>query len=96
MACIYSKVESPRRYFGDILQHTNFILDFGATYHMTPKISNIVPGLLVESNKYIEVADEHFITAKQTGKIQINICYYNGKPFIATLYHVLFAPDLCD
>ena len=50
----------------------------------------------METDKYIEVADGNFFTAKQTGQVQIKIRDNNGKPFIATLYNVLFAPDLCD
>ena len=50
----------------------------------------------METDKYIEVADGHFVTAKQTGEVQINMHDDNGKPFIAMLYNVLFAPDLCN
>ena len=35
MACMYSNVESPRRDFGESLQLTNWILESGATCHMT-------------------------------------------------------------
>ena len=55
---------------------------------MTPEISDFIPGLLVETDKYIEVADGHVVTAKQTGESQIKICEENGKLFIATLYNV--------
>ena len=48
-----------------------------------------------ETDKYIEVADGHFFTAKKTGEVQIKMCDDNGKPFIATLYNILLAPDLC-
>ena len=47
-------------------------------------------------DKYIEVADEHHVTAKQKGQVQIKMCDDNGYPFIATLHNVLFAQDLCD
>ena len=50
----------------------------------------------METDKYIDVADGNFVTAKQTGEVQIKINGDNGKPFIATLYNVLFAPDLCS
>ena len=33
---------------------------------------------------------------KKTVEVQIKMRGNNGKPFIATLYNVLFAPDLCD
>ena len=50
----------------------------------------------METNKYIEVADGHFITAKQTVQVQIEMRDENGKPFIAILNKVLLSPDLCD
>ena len=92
MACMYSNAESLRRYFGDSLQLTNWILDSGATFYRTPEISYFIPGSLVETDKYIEVADVNLVTAKQTGEIQMKICDDNGKPFISALYNELFAP----
>ena len=63
---------------------------------MTPEISDFILGSLVEMDKYIEVADGNFVTAKKIGEVQIKMCDNNGKPFIDTLYNILFAPDLCD
>ena len=81
---------------GDSSQLTNWILDLGATCHMTPEVSDFIPGTLEDTDKYIEVADGHHVTAKQKGRVQIKMCDDNGKPFIATLHNVLLAPDLCD
>ena len=50
----------------------------------------------METDKYIEVADGHFVTEKQTREAEIKMCDKNGKPFIDVLYNVLFATDLCD
>ena len=58
---------------------------------MTPEISDFIPISLVETDKYIEFADGHFITAGKTGVVQIKMRDNNGKHFIATLYNVLFA-----
>ena len=33
---------------------------------------------------------------KQKGQVQIQMCDNNGKTFIAKLYNILLAPDLCD
>ena len=63
---------------------------------MTPEVSDFIPGTLEDTDKYIEVADGHHVTAKQKGQVQIQMCDNNGKIFIATLYNVLLAPDLCD
>ena len=51
--------------FGHSLQLTNWILDSGATCHMTPEDSDFIPGLLEDTDKHIEVADGHHVTEKQ-------------------------------
>ena len=63
---------------------------------MTPEVSDFIPGSLEDTDKYIEVADGHHVTAKQKGQLRIKMCDNNGKPFIATLHKVILAPDLCD
>ena len=45
-------------------QLTNWILDSGATCHMTPQVSGFMPYLLEDTHKYIEAADENYVTAK--------------------------------
>ena len=91
MAHIYSNAENPRRNYGDSLQPNNCILDSGATCNTTPEISDFIPGLLAEKDKYIKVAYGNFITAKKTGKVQITMRDDNGNPFITTLYNILLA-----
>ena len=66
MAHISYNVESTRINYGDSLQLTNWILDSGATCHMTLYISDFILGLLLEIDEYIEVADGFFFTEKQT------------------------------
>ena len=63
---------------------------------MTLEVSYFIPGSLEDTDKYIEVADGHHITAKQKRQVQIKICDDNGRTFIAILYNVLLAPELCD
>ena len=63
---------------------------------MTPEVTYFIPGPLEDTDKFIEVADGHHVTAKQKGSVRIQICDDKGKKFIATLYNVLLAPDLCD
>ena len=70
MAQISGYYKSPSRYFGESSQWTNWILDLGATCHMTPQVSYFIPSLLEDTDKYIEVADGHHITAKQKGQVQ--------------------------
>ena len=50
----------------------------------------------MEIDKYVEVVDVDFVTAKQTGEVQIKMCDDNGNSFVATLYNVLLAPELCN
>ena len=51
--------------YGDSSQLTNWILYSGETCHMTPEVSDFIPGTLEYTDKYIEFADEHHVTAKQ-------------------------------
>ena len=51
--------------FGDSLQLTNWILDFGATCHMTQGVSDFIPGLLEDTEKHILVAYKHHITGEK-------------------------------
>ena len=82
--------------YGDSSQLTNWILDSGATCHMTPEVKDFIPGSLEDTDKFIEVADGHHVTAKQKSSVRIQMCDDNRKTFVATLYKVLLAPDLCD
>ena len=93
MSCNY---ECPGETFGESSQLTNWIWDSGATCHMKPDVSYFITVSLEDTDKYIEIADGHHVTAKQKGQVQIKICDDNGDPFIATLHNVLLAPDLCD
>ena len=63
---------------------------------MTPEVTDFVPGSLEDTDKFIEVADKHHVTAKQKGSVHIQMCNDNGKKSVATLYNVLLAPDLCN
>ena len=69
MAHTSINAESPRRYYDDILQQTNWILESGETYHTTLDISYFIPGLLVETDKSTKVANWNFVTAKQTVEV---------------------------
>ena len=62
---------------------------------MTPEVTDSITGSLEDTDKFIEVADGHHVTAKQKGSVPIQMCDDNGKTFVATLYNVLLAPDLC-
>ena len=96
MAKMSSNDEHKSEMYCDSSQLTNCILDSVATCYMTPAVSDLIPGSLEETDKYIEVADRHHVTAKQKGLVQIKMCDDNGKTFIASLYNILLAPDLCD
>ena len=63
---------------------------------MTPEVAGFIPGSLEYTDKYIEVAEGHHVTAKQKGQLQIKMCDNNRNPFIATLHKIILAPELCD
>ena len=71
--------------YGDSLQLTNWILYSGATCHMTLEVTDFIPGSLDDTDKYIEVADGHHVTAKQKVSVLIQMCDDNVNNFIATL-----------
>ena len=96
MARMSSNDERKSEKCGDSPQLTNWILDSGATCHMKPEVSDFVLGSLEDTHKYIEVTDGNHVTAKQKGQAQIQMCDDTGKKFIATLYHLLLASELCD
>ena len=91
MARMSNDDKRENKYYGNSSQLTNWILDSGATCHMTPEVTDFVPGSL-EDKKFIEVADRHHITAKQKGSVRIQMFDDNGKTFVAALYNVLLAP----
>ena len=63
--------ECPSGNFGDSFQLTNCILDYVKMCHMTPEVSDFVPGLLEDTDKHIKVLDGHNATAKQKGQVRI-------------------------
>ena len=87
---------SENKDYGDSSQLTNWILDSGETCHMTPEVTDFIPGSLEDTDKYIEFSDGHHVTAKQKVSVRIQMFDDNGKNFFATLYNVLLEPDLCD
>ena len=64
MACMSDNDKFASRNFGDSSQLTNWILDSGTVCHMTPRVSNFIPSLLEDTDKHIEFADLHHVTAK--------------------------------
>ena len=73
MARMSGNGECPSGDFGDSLQLTYWILDSGATCHMTPYILGFIPGSLEDTDKHIKVSDRHHVTAKQKGQVQIKM-----------------------
>ena len=69
MARMYSNDKRSSEKYGDSSPLTNWILDLGASCHMTPEVSDFIPGSLEYTDKYIEVADGHHVTEKQKGQV---------------------------
>ena len=65
MARMSSNDERKSEKYGDSSQLTNWILDSGATCHMTPEVTDLIPGSLEDTDKFIEVADGHHVTAEK-------------------------------
>ena len=65
MARISSDDERKSEKYGDSSQLTNWILGSVATCHMTPEVSYFIPVSLEDTDKYIEVAVGHHVTAKE-------------------------------
>ena len=63
---------------------------------MTLKVSDFIPGSLEDTDKHIEFADGHHVTAKQKVQVRIKTCDNHGDTFITTLHNILLAPYLCD
>ena len=63
---------------------------------MTPEVTDFIPGSLEDTDKFIEVAYGHHVTATQKGPVRIQMFDDNRETFVATLYNVLLATDLCD
>ena len=68
MARMSDNDECPSGNFGDSSQLTNWVLDSGATCHMTPQVSDFILGSLEDTDKYTEVADWYHITANKKDK----------------------------
>ena len=96
MAHMSGNDEFPSGKFGDSSQLNNWILNSGATCHMTLEVSVFIPGSFEDADKYIEVADGHHVTTKQKRQVLIKMSDNNEDPFIATLHNVLLTQDLCD
>ena len=45
-------------------------MDSRSMYHMTPEVSDFIPGSLEDTDKNIEVADRHHVTAKKKDKYE--------------------------
>ena len=72
MSRISGNDKCPSGSFGDSSQLTNWILDSQATCHMKPEVSDFIPGSLEDTDKHIEVADGHHVTAKKRTSMNKN------------------------
>ena len=83
MARMSSDDKHESKEYSDSSQLTNCILDSGETCHMTSKVTEFIPESLEDTDKFIEVADGHHVTAKQKGSVQ-STRSKNVKPRIRT------------
>ena len=91
MARMSSNNKRESKDYGDSSQFTNWILDSGATCHMKPEDTDFILISLEDTDKFIEVADGHHVTAKQ--KVQyVNKCLtitekHLSRPYIPYYWH---------
>ena len=71
MAHISGKDWSSSRAFGNSSKLTNWVLDSGATCHMTSYVSDFIPGSLEDTDKYIEAVDGHHVTKEKKYKLKL-------------------------
>ena len=68
-----------------------YSLDSGATFHKAPEVSDFIPGSLEDTDKYIEVADGHHVTAKQKGQVRIKCATiterHSSQPYTTYFWH---------
>ena len=57
MARMSNDDERESKEYSDSSQLTNWILDSGATCHMTPEVKDFIPGSLEDTDKFIKVVD---------------------------------------
>ena len=69
MAQMSGNGKSFSRDFGDSSQLTNWILYSRATCRMNPQVSDFIPGLLEDTEIYIEFADGYNITENEKGQV---------------------------
>ena len=67
---MYDNDECTSRNFGDSSHLTNWIIDSVYTCHMTPEVSDFIPGFLDNTDKHIEVLRGHHVMAKQKGQVR--------------------------
>ena len=70
MARMSGNDECPSGKFCDSSQLTNWILDSRETCHVTPQVSDFIPVLLEDTDKHIEFAYGHHVTAKQKDRYE--------------------------
>ena len=83
--------KSTSRYFVVSSHLINWILDSGALCHITAQVSDFIPNLLEDTDKYIGVMNLHHVTSKQKVQAQINMCDDNVDPFITTFSQRTFS-----
>ena len=88
---------SKNKDYGDSSQLTNWILDSGATCHMTSEVTDFISGTLEDTDKFIEVADGHHVTAKKKDQYKYKCATITEKllsqRYITSYWHKTCATD---
>ena len=95
MARMSNNAAIPRRDYGYSSQLTHWVLDSGATCHMTPDISYCIPAHLWKQIN-ISMLNMGIFHSKKNRISSNKMRDNNVKPFVATLNNLLLSPDLCN
>ena len=90
---IYTKAEAVKH--GSCTIISNWVIDSGASAHMSPFLSDFVHGKMVSVSKIVQVADEYETPCNHKGQTHpLQMTSNNGKTVTAKMEHVLYVPTL--
>ena len=72
----------------------NWVMDSGATCHMTPHESDFLPETVRSANKVVEVADGHTVPATLCGTVLVITSTDLGQKINLRIEDVLLVPNL--
>ena len=72
----------------------NRLLDYGATAHMTPHVTDFLPDSLIDTNKIVEIADGSEASCTLHGSVLLNMLDDRGEQIQGEMEGVLYIKGL--